>query len=389
MSKPQGAAMPESDVPGKGDDGLRKGDLASPRRWSNSEMWAWALVAVGVLLRVFEYSDNRQLYADEEDLKRNLVGLAFYDFQTPLVKNQLASPGFLAVERLMILLPLPFPPAARLIPFVCSIASMFLMRSVARRYLTAARRPDRRWPLRGDRLATLLFRRDQAVQQRRGADAHCAPAGGSSTVLTSRRIVPEVAERLPRSHRVRSDWRLVLSSSGAGSGGCWKLSHFEGRLSERLGQHDRRGWDEHPMGLEFRGLLLGLRPDCFSKDGFLERWWAFAFLPFPPRSLADLEANLLAVDQRVQLSVRHSHSPGRASVSVHRLRVVSARRLVAGPSMERRPLSADLADRHGSRGFDAASVSVPRPALDLLDSFRLFTRRPGRGRAGTARVVRS
>ena len=39
------------------------------------------------------------------DLQENLVGVAFYDFQTPLTEWQLAPPGFLAVERLMILLP--------------------------------------------------------------------------------------------------------------------------------------------------------------------------------------------------------------------------------------------------------------------------------------------
>ena len=40
--------------------------------------------------------------------RKNLVGFAFYDFHTPLIEWQLAPPGFLAVERLMILLPLPF-----------------------------------------------------------------------------------------------------------------------------------------------------------------------------------------------------------------------------------------------------------------------------------------
>ena len=41
----------------------------------------------------------------------------------------------------MILPPVPYPAAARLVPFVCSIASMFLMRSVARRYIQAAAVP--------------------------------------------------------------------------------------------------------------------------------------------------------------------------------------------------------------------------------------------------------
>ena len=42
------------------------------------------------------------------------------------------------------------------------------------------------------------------------------------------------------------------------------------------------------MGPEFAGCYW-VSDRIVSKDGFLERWWAFAFLPFPPRSLADLE----------------------------------------------------------------------------------------------------
>ncbi len=45
--------------------------------------------------------------------------------------------AFLVIERMMVRLPLPTVWAARLIPLLCGIASMFLMRSVARRYLLA------------------------------------------------------------------------------------------------------------------------------------------------------------------------------------------------------------------------------------------------------------
>ena len=75
-------------------------------------------------------------------LLRNLVAFEIHDFNTTLTENQLAPPGFLAVERIMVRLPLPITPAGRLVPLLCGIASMFLMRSVARRYVTP-RRPDR------------------------------------------------------------------------------------------------------------------------------------------------------------------------------------------------------------------------------------------------------
>ena len=73
---------------------------------------------------------------DEGSLLTNLVDLPIFDFSTTLSKDQLAPPGFLAVERMMVRLPLPTVWAARLIPLLCGIASMFLMRSVARRYLS-------------------------------------------------------------------------------------------------------------------------------------------------------------------------------------------------------------------------------------------------------------
>ena len=111
---------------------------------SNAETWTWLLVAVGVIFRLLEYADNRPLYMDEGLLLQNLVELPVFDFSTTLTKDQLAAPGFLVVERMMVRLPLSTVWAARLIPFLCGIASMFLMRSVARRYLSPA--PSRsRW----------------------------------------------------------------------------------------------------------------------------------------------------------------------------------------------------------------------------------------------------
>ena len=40
-----------------------------------SETWTWILVAIGVVLRLLEYTDNRALYMDERSLLKNLVGL--------------------------------------------------------------------------------------------------------------------------------------------------------------------------------------------------------------------------------------------------------------------------------------------------------------------------
>ena len=143
-----------------------------------AEGLTWAAVAVGVALRLLAYAENRTLYRDERSLLENLVALPVFDFHTTLTEYQLAPPGFLAIERMLVRLPgndvlggpvapadlrhrldLPVPRGGPAVP-------------------GAPRRPDRGGPLRALRLADLLLDRDQAVFVRPGADAGGAPARG-------------------------------------------------------------------------------------------------------------------------------------------------------------------------------------------------------------------
>ena len=47
----------------------------------NCESLAWIAVALGLILRVWEYLEFRYLYIDEEALLSNLVGRAVFDFR--------------------------------------------------------------------------------------------------------------------------------------------------------------------------------------------------------------------------------------------------------------------------------------------------------------------
>ena len=246
------------------------------------------MVAAGVLLRVLEFSDNRPLYRDEIDLQTNLVGFAFYDFHTPLVKWQLAPPGFLAVERLMILLPLPFRIAARLVPFVCSIASMFLMRSAARRYLTAAAVP----------IAVGLF----ALTDWMLYYSVEIKQYSSDVALTLAALLLAAGAAQSREERpiatLRNDF---ISLAAFGAIGVW-FSHPLALVLAGVGTYliVCAVWRKHwgwaiafvamslAWALNFAGCYQ-ISQRLVSKDGFLETWWAFAYLPFPPSSLADLE----------------------------------------------------------------------------------------------------
>jgi hypothetical protein len=269
-------------------DDARPGGDVLPARLATSGTWAWILVAVGVFLRVLEYSDDRRLYFDETDLKENLVGFAFYDFQTPLSARQLAPPGFLAVERLMILLPLPFPPAARLVPFVCSIASMFLMRSVARRYVAAAAVP----------IAVGLFAMtDWILYYSVEIKQYSSDVALTLTaLLLAARALPSREEP-----SVATSPYAVAILTAFGAIGVW-FSHPLALVLAGVGLNlilksaSERHWARTlvlaAMSLAWASSFAAcyrVSRNLISDDAFLQSWWAFAYLPFPPRSLAQVK----------------------------------------------------------------------------------------------------
>ena len=61
--------------------------------------------------------------------------LPVFDFHTTLTEYQLAPPGFLVLERMLVRLPGSDVMAARGFPMTCGVASMFLFRAAARRFL--------------------------------------------------------------------------------------------------------------------------------------------------------------------------------------------------------------------------------------------------------------
>jgi hypothetical protein len=277
-----------SGMRGKRDDTGLGGDLVPARSRSTSETWTWILVVAGVFLRVLEYSDNRFLYRDEVDLKENLVGFAFYDFQTPLSLRQIAPPGFLAVERLMILLPLSFGLAARLVPFVCSIAAMFLMRSVARRYVLGAAVP----------IAVGLFAMTDwmlyySVEIKQYSSDVALSLG--SLLLAAGALEP--GEKRP----IATSRRDLVILAAFGVIGVW-FSHPLALVLAGVGttlilksaslKDWRRTFALVAMSLTWAvsfAACYKVSRNLISDDVFLDSWWAFAFLPFPPRSPAQVE----------------------------------------------------------------------------------------------------
>ncbi|MGE5277198.1 MAG: hypothetical protein ACM3SU_09400 [Acidobacteriota bacterium] len=95
-----------------------------------------ALVAAGALLRLWQYAGNTSLWLDEIALAENILhrplGKLLF---TPLDLDQVAPPGFLLLVKSAVMLLGPSDLVLRLVPLLCSLASLGLFVRLARRVL--------------------------------------------------------------------------------------------------------------------------------------------------------------------------------------------------------------------------------------------------------------
>ena len=100
------------------------------------EVLTWAAVAIGVALRLLEYAGNRPLYMDERSLLEEpgeASGLRFPHDVDGISTGAAGLPGAGAAR--CVRLPGDDVMAARFFPLACGVASMFLFRAAARRFL--------------------------------------------------------------------------------------------------------------------------------------------------------------------------------------------------------------------------------------------------------------
>jgi hypothetical protein len=260
---------------------IRGWSIGSARIELTCENLAWLAVAIGVYLRVWEYLAFRGLYMDEAALLENLVGRDVFDFHQVLSQDQLAPPAFLVLERLLVRLPMNVVALGRLFPLLCGVASMFLMRTAAFRYLDRRAAP----------IAVALFAlADHLIYysgelKQYSCDLFIALLG---LVLVAR---PRVTENFAREQATVAFFGLVapwFSFSAAfvlGSIGTYRI----------VAAAIRKQWRNAAINvftsltwlLSF-GLCIHLSRTIMSKRRFLWDWWDFAFLPLPPRSWADM-----------------------------------------------------------------------------------------------------
>ena len=172
------------------------------------ENLAWLAVALAIL-RVWEYLEFRSLYMDESALA-NVADLT--SFRPGSRGDQMAPPGFLVIERLLVHLPLDVKVTGRLFPLFCGIASVFLMR-MPRATSTAYRSPWDFWPWE-----TTVIGRDQAILLRQSDHAGCLWLSPPPREPSGRHFKALATSRCRRANTSSAAWHVPDSGTRAGLG---------------------------------------------------------------------------------------------------------------------------------------------------------------------------
>lgn len=94
------------------------------------------VIVVGAALRIWQYTGNTSLWLDEIALVRGILDLNLWNLlTTPLPYDQVASKGFLLVQKLAVIAMGPSDYALRLFPFACSLISLVVFGRLAMRML--------------------------------------------------------------------------------------------------------------------------------------------------------------------------------------------------------------------------------------------------------------
>ena len=233
-------------------------------------------------MRVWEYLEFRTLYMDENSLLKNIVGRAIFDFQQVLEDDQMAPPGFLVIERLLVRLPLRSHgggPAS----FLWSAESP---RSFSCEAWRGAILDPRAVPLAVGMLALgdhLLYYSAEIKQY-------------SCDLMLALLALLLAAPRPP----ARMSPRRFLALGVFGLIAPWfsfpvvfVLAGVGLHLivTEAMRKDYRRAGFAVGMSLLWLlsfGACFLLSRSILSKRDFIWVWWNFAFLPLPPRSMADV-----------------------------------------------------------------------------------------------------
>jgi len=251
---------------------------------------AWRLVldypepivlALGVLLRLATYGQDRTFWLDESSLWGNIAGKAIFDFSQPLAGDQLAPVGFLMAQRALVRVLGTSRYVARLIPLVSGLVGLGLFSRLARRIL----------PRRGALVALILFAfSDDLVYY----SSEMKPYSLDLAVGLALTLAAHGALAVPLSFRraaMMGIAALVAPWCAFGSAfvvaGCGATLILLSLLSRRY--RDAAVWVAIGIGwgasftIAYQASLAVLSPSTT-----MYHFWWFAFLPVWPLSLENL-----------------------------------------------------------------------------------------------------
>lgn len=104
-------------------------------RSSSLRNFTLAMVVIGIILRLIQFSLNRSLWLDECFVALTVVNKSFLELLRPIAYFQVTPIGFLFIEKSLVLLLGNNEYILRLYPLVAGIVSLFLFYYVARRYI--------------------------------------------------------------------------------------------------------------------------------------------------------------------------------------------------------------------------------------------------------------
>jgi hypothetical protein len=246
-----------------------------------SQNLLWCIICFGILLRITQYLSNRSLWVDEAMLALNIIHRSLPELLSPLDYNQGAPIGFLIAQKLFVEIFGTSEYALRLLPLLCGIISLFLFVRVAKEFVEP----------KSLIVATGLFAISyKLIFYSSEVKQYSSDVAVALVLYSVTLYIQNAGLSAARS--------LVFGMIGAF--GIW-FSHpatfvvagIGGTLSGSLA-HNKQ-WSKLLLlmnaGLLWAvsfGALYLISLHSLSQNSELLNYWSYGFMPFPPKSVADL-----------------------------------------------------------------------------------------------------
>jgi uncharacterized membrane protein len=259
------------------------GFVKEPRPSGSIAWLPWILILIGIALRLAQYLANRSLWLDESFLALNILHRSLRQLLEPLNYGQATPLAFLMVEKLITQIFGSSEFAFRFFPFLCGIVSLFLFSNVSKRLLCS----------RGALLALTLFAVSWPLVY------YSSELKQYSSDVTIALLLYSLALYVLQQDRPGTFSFALFGVTG--SIALW-FSHpaFFVLAGIAVGLVVHR--TKHPQWASLTTLLLvfsiwavsflllySISLVHLSSDQSLANYWASSFMPFPPRSLLDIQ----------------------------------------------------------------------------------------------------